>query len=324
VRVRRLEPRELSDERSTTRRGVEQLIQRWLGARRMSAMSFLVHVQPFTFAHERRAFVAEQADRIVGFLSAVPVYARNGWFVEDFIRDPRAPNGTSELLIDAVMTQAAAEGSAWITLGLAPLAGPVPAWMRRIGALGRPLYDFVGLHAFKKKLAPSAWEPVFVSHPANVSTPVAVLDALRAFAGGNLLGFAVRTLLDGPAIVMWALALLLVPWTIALALVPVWPWFPSAGVRAGWIAFDVAMCAGMGVIAWKFRPRLALVLAIAASADALMTWIEAAAWNASHVRGWFDVVCVLAACLAPAVASLVLWRSWRRARRSRDLAAARP
>jgi phosphatidylglycerol lysyltransferase len=320
VRVRRVDARELSNPRSPVRAGIERLIERWLGTRRMSPMSFLVHVQPFTFAEERRTFLAEQGDAIVGFLSAVPVFARNGWFVEDFIRDPHAPNGTTEVLIDAVMTQTASEGSTWITLGLAPLAGPVPAWMRRIGNLGRPLYDFAGVHAFKRKLAPSAWEPVFVSHPPDVSTFTAVLDALRAFAGGNLFWFALQTLIDGPAIVMWVLAVLLVPWTVALALVPVEPWFPSAGVRDGWIAFDVVMCAGLVVLARRFRPRLALVLAIAASADAVLTWIEAVVWNVPRVRGSMDALIVLAGCIAPALASVVLWRAWRRARGSRRAA----
>ncbi len=316
VHIRLLESHELIDERSPTRLEIEQLIERWLGTRRMSPMSFLVHVQPFTFAAERRAFVAELGDTVVGFLSAVPVYARNGWFVEDFIRDPTAPNGTTELLIDAVMTQAALENSTWVTLGLAPLAGPVPAWMRRIGNLGRPLYDFAGLHAFKKKLAPTAWEPVLVSHPPDVSTFTAVLDSLRAFAGRNLMSFAIRTLIDGPSIVIWTLAVLLIPWTIALALLPAHPWFPTPTVRTTWILFDVVMCVGLLLLAHTFRARLALCLAIAATLDAILTWIEIALWNIPRVRTPLDALFLIAACSAPPIASLVLFRAYKRARKN--------
>ena len=71
-----------------------------------------------------------------------------------------------------------------------------PPWMRGVGALARPLYDFAGLRAFKAKFAPAGWEPVYVTHPRDVRTPVAVLDALRAFAGENLLGFALRTMTE--------------------------------------------------------------------------------------------------------------------------------
>lgn len=316
VRIRRLEPHDLSDPASPIRLEIERLIERWLGSRRMSPMSFLVHVQPFTFAAERRAFAAEHDGRIVAFLSAVPVYARNGWFVEDFIRDPRAPNGTTEALIDAMMLQAAAEGSTWITLGLAPLAGPVPSWMRRVGSLSKPLYDFAGLHSFKHKLAPSSWEPVFISHPPSVTTFTAVLDSLRAFAGGNLSSFAVRTLLHGPAIVLWTLAILLVPWTFALVLAPTHPWFPSELVRIAWIAFDVAMCMALMLLAHRYRTKLGFILAIAAASDALLTWIEAMTWNVSRLRGPLDALLVLAACTAPTLASFILWRAWRRARRN--------
>lgn len=196
VVVRRARADELRDPTSSTRRAAEALVERWLGARRMAPMGFLVSVQPFSFAEERRVYLAERDGCVVGCLSAVPVYARNGWFLEDLLRDRDAPNGTMELLVDAAMHGAAQEGCPWATLGLAPLSGPVPPWMRGVGALARPLYDFAGVRAFKAKFAPAGWEPVYVTHPRDVRTPVAVLDALRAFAGENLLGFALRTMTE--------------------------------------------------------------------------------------------------------------------------------
>lgn len=312
VAVRRLAAAELSDPTSSMRRSIELLIERWLGKRRMSPMSFLVHVQPFSFAEERRSFVAERADEVVGFVSAVPVYARNGWFIEDLIRDADAPNGTVELLVDAVMEQAASEGSTWVTLGLAPLAGPVPKWMRRIGNVGKPLFDFAGLHRFKARLAPVAWEPVFVTHPRDVSTPVAVLDALRAFAGGGIASFAVRTLIEGPVLVLWILALMLIPWTITLALADGTLWFPSPEIQYAWVAFDVAVCAAMIILARRFHRTLAVATAIAVSCDALLTLAQAVLWNVHRLRGFTDAAIVVIGCAAPLFATAVLWRGVRR------------
>ena len=72
-------------------------------------MGFLVQIDPFTFPEERRYFVAERDGRVVAFLGIIPIYARRGWFFEDFLRDPEAPNGTVELLVDAGMRAAAAD-----------------------------------------------------------------------------------------------------------------------------------------------------------------------------------------------------------------------
>ncbi|MBL8859231.1 MAG: DUF2156 domain-containing protein [Planctomycetes bacterium] len=317
VVVRRLAATELTDPNSSMRRSIERLIERWLGNRRMSPMAFLVHVQPFSFAEERRSFVAERAGEVIGFVSAVPVYARNGWFIEDLIRAADAPNGTVELLVDAVMEQAAGEGSTWVTLGLAPLAGPVPSWMRRIGNVGKPLFDFAGLHRFKARLAPVAWEPVFVTHPRDVSTPLAVLDALRAFAGGGIASFAVRTLIEGPALVLWILALMLIPWTVALALSDGALWFPSPEIKYAWIAFDVVVCAAMISLANRFQRTLAVATAIAVSCDAVLTLAQAALWNVPRLRGTGDAGIVIIGCAAPLFAAAVLWRGVRREFRRR-------
>ena len=78
------------------------------------------------------------------------------------------------------------------TLGLAPLAGAVPRPLRLARAVSTPLYDFRGLRAFKAQLSPARWEGVYVVSPG--SPWLALRDALRAFAGGSLLRFGVRTL----------------------------------------------------------------------------------------------------------------------------------
>jgi phosphatidylglycerol lysyltransferase len=172
------------------RESVEELGRRWQDVHRMPPMHFVVQLEPFAFEAERVIYVAERAGELVGLASAVPVYARDRLFLEDLIRAPDAPNGTVELLVDAVMRAAPHE----LTLGLAPLAGDVARWLRLARWAGGPFYDFEGLRRFKAKLRPHAWEPVYLCAPPGGSRMIALRDSLRAFAGGSLVGFATRTL----------------------------------------------------------------------------------------------------------------------------------
>ncbi len=194
VTVRRLCPSELACARNPLRRELDRLIERWLAARAVAPLGFLVQVEPYSFPEERLSFVAERDGRVVGFLGVIPVYARGGWFLEDYVRDPAAPNGTVELLIDAGMREAAAAGAPYVTLGLAPLAGELPGWLRLARSCASPLYDFEGLRRFKAKLAPARWDPIYLSYPPRGTGTIALLDTLNAFARGRLLRFAAQTL----------------------------------------------------------------------------------------------------------------------------------
>ncbi|MFP2910170.1 phosphatidylglycerol lysyltransferase domain-containing protein, partial [Pyxidicoccus sp. 3LFB2] len=100
----------LEDPEHPTRQALDGLKSRWLASRRMAPMGFLVQLRPYAFARERRAFAAEVQGRVVGLLAVSPVYAREGWFLQDLLRDPEAPNGTAEALVDAAMRAASAEG----------------------------------------------------------------------------------------------------------------------------------------------------------------------------------------------------------------------
>jgi lysylphosphatidylglycerol synthetase-like protein (DUF2156 family) len=187
VMIRRIEAGELAP-RTPIHDAVTELGRDWQTIHRMAPMQFLVQLEPLTLPGERLLFVAERDGAVVGLASAIPVYARGRMFIADLVRSPRAPNGTPELLIDAVMREWAGE----ITLGLAPLAGDVARWLRIARWMGGAFYDFEGLRAFKAKLRPHAWEPVYLC--AEYSRVVALRDSLRAFAGGSLVGFAARSL----------------------------------------------------------------------------------------------------------------------------------
>ncbi len=304
VVVRRVDAGEL-DAGAPLRVAIEALIERWRHDKPMAPMGFLVDVQPFDFAAERRYFVAEREGAVVGFLAAVPIFARRGWLLEDFLRDPRAPNGTAESLIDAAMRALAGEGSRYVTLGLAPLSGPVTGWLRAARRLSSPLYDFAGLRAFKAKLKPHAWEPIYLAHPRGSSSHVALVDALAAFARGSFLRFGGATLLRGPALVVRVLAALLVPWTALLAVADA-RWFPAPWMQAGWVAFDVSLVAALFALTWRWRHWLGVVVAAAVSADAVLTPAQVALWDLPRVHG-LDWIVVAISLAGPALAAVVLW-----------------
>ncbi len=309
VTVRQLAASEVAVGRPL-RHAIEQLISRWLDSRAMAPLGFLVDVQPFEFPDEHLYLVAEQGGQVVGFLAAVPVFERDGWFFEDLVRDPRAPNGTAELLVDAGMRVAAHQGKAYVTLGLAPLAGPVGSVLSTIRDASRALYDFDGLLAFKAKLKPDAWDPIYLAYPHEAGGTVALYDVLGAFARGSFARFGWQSLLRGPAFVVRLLAALLVPWTVVLALADA-RWFPSPAIKYGWIGFDLVVALCLFLLAHRWRPTLGAIIAVAITGDAALTAVEILIYNARHVRGPLDALVLLIAWLAPTLAALVLWGAVR-------------
>jgi phosphatidylglycerol lysyltransferase len=230
------------------------------------------------------------------------------------LRDPAAPNGTAELLIDAAMCALGAEGSRYVTLGLSPLAGPVVGSLRAARRLSRALYDFAGLHAFKAKLRPHSWDPIYLGHPPGSSSYLALVDALAAFAHGSFLRFGGATLMRGPALVVRLLSALLVPWTLLLACAGA-RWFPAPWVKSAWLGFDLALVIALFSLTMRWRHRLGVVVASAITGDALLTALQVGLYNGARARGldW----AVLALSLAgPTLAAVVLWAavSHRRAR----------
>jgi phosphatidylglycerol lysyltransferase len=151
---------------------LERMLEQWLRTRGLPPLHFLV--EPYTLDRlgDRRLFVAERAGMVVGFLVASPVPLRNGWLIEQCVRSPAAPNGTTESLIAHAARITAAEGSEYLTLGLSPLsrrsnvpARPTAVWLRLtlawVRAHGRRFYKFDGLDAFKAKFRPERWETIF-------------------------------------------------------------------------------------------------------------------------------------------------------------------
>jgi phosphatidylglycerol lysyltransferase len=218
VRHKGVTVREWPSAAATEHSALRRCLEEWLTRRGLPPLEFLT--TPWTLGRlaDRRVFVAERHGAIVGFLVTSPVPARRLALVEQIVRATAAPNGTAELLIDAAFRALAGEVD-WITLGLAPLAAranrgaggaagggdddgggwrEVPRWLRLLaswaGAHGRRFYNFRGLEAFKAKLDPERWEPVWLIAAAPRITPGLLWATVAAFAAGRPSRFVARAL----------------------------------------------------------------------------------------------------------------------------------
>jgi phosphatidylglycerol lysyltransferase len=185
-----------SAERAQRSPELEKLLGEWLQGLGLPPLHFLIETDTIALTIDRRIFVAARAEVPVAYLVASPVPARRGWLIEQIVRGRGAPNGTSELLVDAAMRELAGEGAEYVTLGLAPLSRQsrwtdpsVPGWLRFvlgwIRAHGRRFYDFDGLDRFKTKFAPEAWEEIIAIDDRAQFSMRTLWAIAAAFGGGS-------------------------------------------------------------------------------------------------------------------------------------------
>lgn len=265
--------------RETDRIALDHLEAVWRRSRRMEPMGFVVAHQDAPSSTYRRAWVAERDGRVVACVTAVPIPARQSWLVEDVRRDG-APNGTSELLFDAVVRDLAAAGAAWITPGMVALHGVEHPWLRLARRLARPLYDFDGLAFFRSRLHPDRWRPVYLSHPPAMREWRAVRAVLRAFAGGSLIRFALRSLLRRPPALAWVLTVGLVPWAVAIAVMALLGAEGLLGYTqlelGAWVLFDAMLAALLWTAARTRHPQPYAAAVAAAAGDAALSVLHLA------------------------------------------------
>ena len=152
---------------------LRRVLREWVGTRSLPPLHFLVEPNVLDgVLTDRMVLVARQQGKPVAFLVASPMRRREGYLVELLARSPRAPNGSSELLIDAAMRRFAAEGCRYATLGLVALAHAAgreihnnPAWLRTLMYFARAhanrFYNFRGLEHFRVKMSPERWDMVY-------------------------------------------------------------------------------------------------------------------------------------------------------------------
>lgn len=184
---------------------IRRCLDEWLATRDLPPLHFLVESETLVTPEDRQVFVAQRDGTVVAYLVATPIPQRDGWLLEQVVRGRAAPNGAAELLIDAAMRGLAAEGATYVTLGVAPLAHRTAGEERAEGSLarvllawaqahGRRFYNFSGLEAFKAKLQPEAWEPVYVLSRERATSLRTLYAVAGAFAGEPLPAFLARAL----------------------------------------------------------------------------------------------------------------------------------
>jgi phosphatidylglycerol lysyltransferase len=192
------------------RKETAALCLQWLKTRRAATtFGWLLALDPFLRAERKKLFTAREAnDRLVGLLAASPIPARDGWYLEDVLRAPDAPQGTADLLVFEALQRLKADGATMATLGTAPLAREGdddisthdhPVIERALVLASKRLsafYNFEGLRRFKSKFVASRWESEYALVQHGVLVPSRVAHALlRAIVPGGLKQFLARRVL---------------------------------------------------------------------------------------------------------------------------------
>ena len=181
------------------RKEAAQLCLSWLESHRAATtFGWLVALDPFLHSEYKRYFAARVDGKLIGFLAASPIPTRKGWYVEDVIREPHAPQGTATLLVAEALRTFKEEGAALATLGTSPLAADgtndlpteyrvvaraLDLASRRFGTF----YNFEGLRRFKGKFVPTWWESEYALYQRGVAMPPRVAHAIiRALVPGGL------------------------------------------------------------------------------------------------------------------------------------------
>ena len=181
----------------TTHTEIDALCHLWLETREIDALGWLLELNPFKFSEHKRYFLARNNQgQLQGLLACSPIYARQGWYLEDLIRHPEADRGVSELLVVEALKQLSAEGARLATLATSPLAGVEPVddfklIARVLKLVYRHLdlfYHFHSLHRFKSKFAPSFIEKEYVAvYPPQFKLRP-ILALIKAFEPDGLTG----------------------------------------------------------------------------------------------------------------------------------------
>lgn len=163
----------------------------WLSEHRVREKSFSLGTFERGYLIEQPVAVLRQAGRVIAFASLMLTDTREEATVDLMRFDPVAPNGSMEVLFAKLLLHFKAEGYAWFSLGMAPLAGmsenPVAPLWHRVGRAafdhGEALYNFRGLRAFKNKFDPE-WHSRYMAVSGGLNPVLALADVTVLISGG--------------------------------------------------------------------------------------------------------------------------------------------
>ncbi len=187
---------EWSVERATNSPQLHECLEAWFTLKGLPPLHFVIEPETLGRLENRRIFVAEHNSQVAAFLVLSPIPTRKGWLTEQFPHHPKAPNGTVELMMNHAIKQLGDEGFEYVTLGLSPLSKRAriapfdnPVWLRILLAWmrkhGQRFYNFDGLDAFKAKLTPEFWEPIFAISNEPVFSGRTLYSIAQAFTDNH-------------------------------------------------------------------------------------------------------------------------------------------
>jgi phosphatidylglycerol lysyltransferase len=192
---------ELTPSHQVSEAEIAQLSSSWLETRRTVKFGWLFDLDPLRYKEHKHFFVArDEKQDMVGLLAASPIPMREGWYLEDILRHPTAPNGISDLLIVEAMTHLKKFGGKMATLGTVPIIGRenlqplrrgkhqvLDTILTGIGNHMEGVYNFQGLYRFKSKFVPTWWETEYAMFPKGLLNPIRLGSAVtRAIAPNGL------------------------------------------------------------------------------------------------------------------------------------------
>jgi phosphatidylglycerol lysyltransferase len=167
-------PRKTGAERTNAE--LNDISSEWLAAKGGDELGFLLGQPQLDRWTRKRYFIARRQDHIEAFLVCEPVTVRHGWYLDVTRRRPDAPRGVMELLATTALETFGREGSAFASMGLAPLglldlgdaiakdSSELRALLAKAFEVLDTPYDFRNLLRYKSKFAPDRWEPRFLCY----------------------------------------------------------------------------------------------------------------------------------------------------------------
>lgn len=148
---------------------IENIETQWLKNRKTKEFSFLLKLDVLDDFENKLIFVAVHQEKIVACLSCVPIYGKNGWYLEDMIYLKNSlPVWTTQLLVFETLEYLKKNGFQMASFWTSPLIWlekekrskfwKTQAFQTFCYRHLNTFYNFKWLYSFKKSLYPTSWE----------------------------------------------------------------------------------------------------------------------------------------------------------------------
>lgn len=182
---------EYTNHDATLEKEMEEIGNFWLNARH-GPQVFIAHLHFFNDREGKRWFYAKHNDKIVGFLILNKVQASSGWLLNNLIISPKAPHGSSELLVTSTLKTLENEASNTVIVGPVTTTqihhidglGTFSSWLVRIifKAVVK-IFRLDGQRVFWEKFQPELEPSYIIFDKINFKTLKALMRAMNVLSG---------------------------------------------------------------------------------------------------------------------------------------------